>query len=394
MDTDRLYTATFFTALAYNFLIALNFTNNAIYPLYVTHAGGGATAVGLFISAYSLAAVLGRPVIGPLIDRFGVRPVLIAGSLFIALPPLGYLTLLPEGLHPLVWLLRIIQGFGFGAHFTAFFTLAAEIAPRGRRNESVAMYGISGLAANLAGPAFGEWLVTGYGLEAFFLAMTSIGLGGAFLALFLRGRLQPAARSVALRSLFAVLKARALILPLFLALLLALSFATPIIFLAPLASQRGIPGFSLYFTGFALAGITIRLAGRKWGDRFGWRRILIPSFITYAVGLGWIYFSRDAATLVVAGLFTGSAHGLAFPAVTSLGYTLAPDQAKGSAMALVTGMMDLGVFATGAVFGFVAEARGYGAVFPLALLAPILAALTLVIHLLRVKGRLTVPGKS
>lgn len=378
-SAPQLYNTTFFIALVFNFLIALNFTNNALYPLYVAQVGGGAAQIGLFTSVYSLAAVLGRPLIGPLIDRLGVRPVMILGSLCIAVSPLGYLALLEEGLNPLVWGLRILQGFGFGAHFSAFFTLAAQTAPAGRRNEAVAMYGISGLGANLAGPLLGEWLVTTRGLPAFFVAMSLI----AFLASLVASRLALPTTRTAAPGLKAVLRARQLILPLTLALLLAVSFAAPIIFLAPLAGLRSIRGFSLYFSAFGGAGIIIRLIGRKWADRFGWRRILIPSFSLYCVGLMVIFFSPGITTLVLAGLFTGCAHGLTFPAVTSLGYSLAPERAKGTTMALVTGMMDLGVFLAGVLFGLIAERGGYAIVFPLAGVAPLLAVTLLVIHLIQ-----------
>ncbi len=387
MEPDRLYTKAFFIALIYNFLIALNFTNNAIYPLYITQVGGSAAIVGLFIGVYSLAAFLGKPVIGPLIDRFGIQPILIFGSLCIALPPIGYLVFLDQGLHPLIWVLRIIQGFGFGAHFTAFFTLAARTAPYGRRNESIAMYGISGLAGNLIGPVLGEWLTATQGLAIFFIVMTLIGLGGTISALFLRTTGRKKSKGFSLRTLTAALKTRELRFPLILAPLLSMSFAAPVIFLAPLATARGLQGFSLYFTGFAVAGITIRLIGKKWGDQIGWRRILIPSFIIYAAGLWLIFFSPNLLILGIAGFLSGNAQGLAFPAVTSLGYTLAPEDAKGSAMALITGTMDLGVFITGIILGMIADRAGYGIIFPVASIAPLIGAFLVIINVLKYPGR-------
>lgn len=365
-------------------MVALNFTNNAIYPLYVTHSGGSAAQVGLFMATYALAAVLSRPFIGFLLDRFGIKPVLMLGSLLIALPPLGYSLLLGTGLSPLVWLLRVVQGVGFGAHFSAFFTLAAATAPEHRRTEAVAMYGISGLGANLIGPFIGEWLVRAYGLPSFFLAMCLFGMGAFYLTTRFRltGNQTPS-EPASHQNPGRAFRHKPLYFAFGLALLLSMSFASPQTFLAPLADGRGIRGFSLYFTGFAMAGIVVRLIGRKWSDRFGWRRILIPMFFLYALGLWGIFFSRTPVHLILSGLLTGSAHGLAFPAVTALGYTLAPARARGTSMALVTGMMDLGNFTTGVLFGQVAEILGYGPVFPLASLAPLTAMGLLAVHLLR-----------
>ncbi|NIA18617.1 MAG: MFS transporter [Simkaniaceae bacterium] len=379
-STDSLYTRTFFIANIYIFFIALNYHNNAIYPLYVTHAGGNAVMVGLFMSVFSIAAVLGRPVIGPLIDRFGVKYVMIMGCLCMGLPSLGYLVLINAGLTPTIWLLRAIQGFGFGAHFSAFFTLAAQTAPVGRRNESVAMYGISGMVSIMIGPFIGEELVETFGLPTFFIVMAALGITAAFLATLIS---IPHFASPPLhknKNISVAIKNRKLYFPLILAMLMAMSLSAPSIFLAPLAELRSINGFSLYFTGYAVSGMTIRIIGRKWADQFGWRRILIPSFSLCSVGLITIYFSQSIPMLFSAGMIIGIAQGLALPAVTSLGYSMAPEGAKGTSMALVTGMVDFGVFMNGIILGQIARLGGYAIIFPLATIAPILAVTLLLIH--------------
>ncbi len=379
----QLYTPTFFLALILNFTVGLIFTNNAIYPLYVESQGGSAAQIGLFVSAYAIAAVLSRPLVGMLIDRFGVRLVLIGSSLLMGLAPLGFLAILGDGLTTLSWILRVAQGFGFGAYFSAFFTLAAQMAPTARRNEAVAMYGITGLAANLVGPIMGEQIVRIWGLSEFFIVIAVAGLLATMIATRLRTASAMEPISFSLRTFVVTLKTRQLHFPLILAMLLAISFSTPSGFLAPLAGNRGINGFGLYFTGYATAGIIVRLIGRKWADRFGWRRILVPMFCLYGCGLAVIYFSYSISGLILAGSLTGSAHGLAFPAVTALGYTMAPTKGKGTAMALVTGMMDFGSFVAGIVLGQIAQLMGFAAVFPFAVVAPLTAVTLLVIHVAR-----------
>jgi len=379
-STDSLYTRTFFIANIYIFFIALNYHNNAIYPLYVTYAGGDAVMVGLFMSVFSIAAVLARPLIGLLIDRFGVKHVMIMGCLCMGLPSLGYFALMNSGLTPIVWMLRAIQGIGFGAHFSAFFTLAAQTAPVGRRNESIAMYGISGMVAIMIGPLIGEELVEMYGLPTFFIVMAALGIAAALSATLFT---IPSFASPPLhknKNMFKAIKNRELYFPLLLAMLMAMSLSAPAIFLAPLAELRSITGFGLYFTGYAVSGMTIRIIGRKWADQFGWRRILIPSFSLCSIGLFTIYFSHNIPMLFSAGMIIGVAQGLALPAVTSLGYSRAPEGAKGTSMALVTGMIDFGVFINGLILGQIARLGGYAIIFPLATIAPTLAVTLLLYH--------------
>lgn len=384
MSDGSLYRSRLFVlGFIYNFIMALNFTNNAIYPLYVSHEGGGPGSIGAFMAALSLSAVLGRPFVGILIDRWGVKLVLLLGSASLALPSLGYYALLGQGLLVPVWVLRLVQGFGFGAHFTAFFTLAAQNAPEGRRNEAVAMYGFSGLLANLIGPFLGEQVVKYWGLGSFFLLMSGLGVAAFLLALLL-----PIARSErsplsGFGGFAAALKVRELRLVFLLAALLAVSFSASPSFLAPVSGARGIGNFGLFFTAFALAGMTIRLTGRRWGDRYGLRRILIPAFLVYSAGLITLALSASLAGIVAGGLLCGTAHGIAFPAVTSLGYCLSPRGAAGSGMALLTGMMDAGSFLASLVLGQFAALLGLGVIFPFASVAGLAAAALLAANILR-----------
>lgn len=385
---SELYNSTFLLGFSYNFFMALNFTNNAIYPLYVKQTGGTAETVGLFMGAASLSAVLFRPLIGLLIDRFGVKPVLLIGSLTMSLPALGYWLLLEQGLNHWVWLLRIVHGFGFGAHFSAFFTLAAQSAPANRRTEAIAMFGFSGLLANVVGPFLGETVHDYYGLPAFFLLVTGFGLTATVIVLFLRTRPSSGPRATpTLGGALTLLRARNLMIVYLLALLLSICFSSAQFFLAPLAQERGIAGFGLYFTGYAIAGMGIRFVGRSWGDRFGVRRVMIPAFLFYAAGMTTIHFSHATYLLLIAGLLTGSGHGIAFPAVSALGYNRAPSQYVGSVVALLTGMMDMGSVVAALAFGQVAERMGYGIVFLLAALSGLTAAGVVLVSILRLPAR-------
>ena len=381
---SELYNGTFALGFAYNFFMALNFTNNAIYPLYVKEMGGSAETVGWFMGVAALSAVVTRPLIGLMIDRLGVKPILLLGSLFITLPALGYWALLDQGLNHWVWVIRLLHGFGFGAHFSAFFTLAAQVAPPNRRNEAIAMFGFSGLMANIVGPFAGETVYDTYGLPAFFLLVTFFGLIGFVIIAFLKLKPMEGPRvTPTLRGALTLLSARNLMMVYLLGLLLSICFSSGQFFLGPFARDRGIANFGLYFTGYAIAGMTVRFIGRKWGDRFGVRRIMIPAFVLYGSGMATIFFSTTTAMLFGAGLLSGSAHALAFPAVNALGYSRAPREYSGSVIALLTGMMDVGSVVAAFGFGQLAEMYGYTIIFPIAALAGLTASAVALLSVLR-----------
>jgi MFS family permease len=375
---DSVYTPTFYLSILFNFLIGMNFTNSAVLPLYVNELGGSAATVGLFMGTAAVAAVVVRPLIGTVLDRFGTKLVLVTGALLISLPPLGYWALLDAGeLTTWVYVLRVFHGFGFGAHFSAFFSLAASTSPPERRNESIAMYGISGLAAQLIGPHLGETILGSHGLPGFFLFITVFGLLGVLTALFIqppKPKHSGNNSSSIMTSTIKLLAYRPMFLPFALALLLSVCFSSSQFFLGPLARDRGIEDFGLFFSGYAVAGITVRLISRKWGDRFGVRRVMIPAFLFYAAGMITIVFAQSTSIVILGGIFCGMSHGIVFPAVNSLGYNAAPSEYAGSAVALMTGMFDLGSILTAFLFGAIAELTDYGSVFILASVAGILAA--------------------
>lgn len=373
-----MYTFPFYIGFAYNFVIALHFTSNALYPLYVVHEQGGAATVGLFMGIYSIAAVSGRPMVAAFIDRYGPRAILIAGSLMLSLPAFGYIGLLGAGIGWPSLALRTIQGLGYGAHFSATFTLAASLAPPARRNEAVAMYGVSGLLGAMTGPYLAERLVIANGLPAFFIGMGCVGVLAAGIIVFV-----PSATRVAMSFpkpmlVLRAFRASGMMRPLALAFLFAISFSSPTTFLATFAAQRGIADFSLYFTLWGISGVLVRFLGGKWGDRVGQRRVLIPGFALYAAGLAVIHFSGSTTALAFAGILSGCAHGMSFPAVTSMAHALAPPEYSGSAMALATGMMDLASAVNAFLIGPLAGVYGYGIVFPLASASSIAACALLI----------------
>ena len=116
--------------------------------------GAGELGVGLSISAFAFAAIFARPLIGRLVERFGRRRVMIAGSLLAGVA--GFLCATVNSLPPLL-ALRGIAGIGEAAVFVAAATLVADLAPPERRAEaasyfSVAVFGGIGIGPSSARP--------------------------------------------------------------------------------------------------------------------------------------------------------------------------------------------------------------------------------------------------
>ena len=82
-----------------------------ILPFFARDAGASATTVGLLISAFSLAQLVVAPVWGRSSDRYGRRPVILAGLVVTAL---AYVIFAFAQSVELLLISRIIQGLGGG----------------------------------------------------------------------------------------------------------------------------------------------------------------------------------------------------------------------------------------------------------------------------------------
>lgn len=92
------------------------------------------------MGALALASVLIRPLAGPLTDRWGRRPVLVAGALLFGGAPVLYA--LCHNVTPLL-AARVAHGIGLALFTTAYQALVADLTPPGRRGEGLGMAGVA-----------------------------------------------------------------------------------------------------------------------------------------------------------------------------------------------------------------------------------------------------------
>ncbi|HVX19720.1 MAG TPA: MFS transporter [Acidimicrobiales bacterium] len=129
-----------------------------LLPEYLRDRGGSDATVGLVMAAYFVAALLFQYPAGRLADRFGRRPVLLAGLAVYAAGSLGFLA----GPAPAVDIvLRGLQGAGAGSAEVAALAMisgAVHLERRGRAFGSIYAAQLGGMAV---GPLFGSLVGVG-----------------------------------------------------------------------------------------------------------------------------------------------------------------------------------------------------------------------------------------
>ena len=88
----KLWSKNFVLIIIINFLVFMNHLMVlSTFPFYISYLGGDEALAGLAAAAFSIVAVVFRPVIGWLLDNGKRKIILIIGLVGMALMPVGYL---------------------------------------------------------------------------------------------------------------------------------------------------------------------------------------------------------------------------------------------------------------------------------------------------------------
>jgi DHA1 family bicyclomycin/chloramphenicol resistance-like MFS transporter len=176
-----------FAAVVLALLLGLQpITTDLMLPALPAMAGdlhAGMAAAQLTMSALILAFGVAQLVWGPVADRFGRRPVLLAGLALYTLASIGAV-LAGDVMQVVIW--RAVQGAAMSAAVVCARAMIRDLyePQQGAHVMSRALSGLGLLA--IASPLAGGLLVAGWGWRA---AVTAMGVAGVLLGLFVALRL-------------------------------------------------------------------------------------------------------------------------------------------------------------------------------------------------------------
>ncbi|WP_039029135.1 purine nucleoside transporter PunC [Leclercia adecarboxylata] len=166
-----------------------------------TPAAAISASLSLFLAGFAFAQLLW----GPMSDRFGRKPVLLAGLAIFALGCLGMLWV-----RDATWLLvlRFIQAVGVCAAAVTWQALVTDYYPATRTNRIFAtIMPLVGLSPALA-PLLGSWILAHFSWQAIFAVLFAITLVLMIPAFFLKPVAAKADRSESRVTFFTLLRSR------------------------------------------------------------------------------------------------------------------------------------------------------------------------------------------
>jgi len=337
--------------------------------------------VGVAIAIFSVAALAARPVVGWTTDRFGRRPALLIGA---GLTVAGLIAHVIATDLPRFILARSVLGVGEGFWLVAALAAAADLAPEGRRGESLSFLSLTLYLGLAIGPWLGEailrttgsfpvvWVVTA--------AVASISLALAVLvpetAPARLGSRDPGGAG-APRARPRLIHPAGLF-PGFV-ILLALSGMAYFLTFVPLYVRTiGVDGAGLPLAEYGLIVVVLRAFGARLPDQVGAVRLTGSALVAAAIGLAIVGLVPSLPGLLVGtGLF---AVGVAFvmPALISLTVSLVPPEERGTVVGTATLFIDVSFGIAPVALGAVAEVGGYAVGFVVAGMVSALGCILLV----------------
>ncbi|MDQ1911679.1 MFS transporter [Paenibacillus sp. GD4] len=323
-------------------------------PLFIKELGGNESQVGLAAGAFTLTAVIFRPVVGGLLDRYGRRPFMVWGLVFFVLSMYLYNWI---GGIALLLALRVLHGASWAFSTTAVSTSVTDIIPIARRGEGMGWFGMAMTIAMAIGPMLGIWVVQKGSFHSLFLL--AAGLSVVALILVFTTKL-PAQPQTEIRRIVLFEKS---VLPVTTSLFfLTIAYGGITTFLPLFADSIQVnPG--TFFLVYAVALTLTRPFAGKLSDRLGEAYIIVPALAVTVSSLLVLSFSNGLGGLLVSAVLFGIGMGSAQPALQAANLRLAPQDKKGVANASFLTAFDLGIGLGAILLGWVSQYTGYAALF-------------------------------
>lgn len=342
-----------------------------ILPVFAVHARGlpggeQAALVGFAMGVYGLAQAILHLPFGLASDRFGRKPVIVAGLVLFAL---GSFVAAQADSVAGVAIGRAIQGAGaISAAVTAFI---ADSTRESQRTKAMAMVGGSiGLTfafSLVAAPALYGWI----GMDGLFELTGALALLAIGVTLFV---VPPAPVAQTGSALAAPVNLRSVVRD---TDLMRLNLGVFVLHCVQMAFFVVVPGWLVeraglelaehwkVYLGVVLLSFLVMLPPLFWSERRGRLREIFLGAVALLLAVCVGFMSQPAGLVAMAGLLLAFFAGFNVleASLPSLVSRLAPVGSKGAALGVYNTMQALGVFAGGALGGLLLARWGGGAVF-------------------------------
>jgi MFS family permease len=333
-----------------------------IVPLFIEGPlARGEFGIGLAIAVFAGAAIIARPLLGRIADRYGRRVLLVGGAVLAGLA--GIATSQVTEFWQLL-ALRGAMGIGEAAVFVGAATLIADLSPRDRRAEGASYFSVAVFGGIGIGPIIGELLLDDTNYERAFVVAGVFALLAAVVALFAPARVEPLdlvdetiASAASTSGRRRIIHPAAVMPGIVLASGVA-AFSTFGAFIPEYSREVGLATSGGLFAVYSLTSVLVRIFGATLPERLGPRRAVTIALGTLAIGLTTLAVVPTVAALWVASVLVGIGIAFNYPSLLALTVNRVSDSDRAWAISSFTMFFEVGSVFGGLVIGAFAQAVG------------------------------------
>lgn len=374
-----------------------------LLPIYLTEQlDASVKLVGVVVATFALTETFFKAAWGGVADRWGRKPIMVAGLTLSATVPVVMAVLRAPALFvPL----RLVDGMGSAALWPSAAAAVADVTTADRRASSMAMLNMAFLSGLAVGPALGLFVAgfTGDVRAGFFLASGLLALAAVVAATAFPTGHHPASgipagaefragvRAAYLDAIRVSFRASPVLFSLYLIAFVQMFGIGLLVPIAPIYAIQ-VVGLSKEAIGVLFLAMTVSVAlatlpAGRLADRLGRPSLIIAGMAIGAAGMWIIPLSRHLAWLVAAGGLLGASYALVIPAWLALVTELAPPGRLGLAVGASETVQGLGLVFGPLLGGLLWDALGPQAPFA-ASAAALTAGAVMAARVLRIAPRL------
>ncbi|NNJ76196.1 MAG: MFS transporter [Anderseniella sp.] len=325
-------------------------TSQALLPVVMSDYGISQTSVGYAMSTTGISVLIFGVVSGLFISRFGALAGVVSGTAIMLVAHLSFGLVSPSEWS--VTVSRFVHGIGAGMGLPAAMAFATVML---QGKNATAYFGIftSMIAgANLIGPPLGEWYLSTYGADGYFIVTAVPGVVSLVIfigLLFKFGSTQMSRKSNI--HYFSLLKRSDLQLP-FIGLLVIGSFWGYVIsFISVAFADKGL-AVSLFFIPMTCGLFFGRFVGLKLARSYSNHAVALTAVVLTATALFATSTLSGDVVSVVAGAVFGLGYSLAYPTLSMWISNSVTEEIRGQAVALTNTIFNVVMFGAPAVCAF------------------------------------------
>jgi DHA1 family bicyclomycin/chloramphenicol resistance-like MFS transporter len=360
--------------------LSLNILAPAMPGLIVTF-GADAGTVQLTLSLYLLGMAVSQLVLGPLSDRFGRRPVMLAGLVLTVVA--SFAAIASTSVAELIFW-RTLQAFGATCGIVIARAVIRDLYERDRAASMIGWVTMAMVVAPMLAPLIGGTLDSTYGWQAIFVFVGVFAAGVLAWTVFQLPETRAVSTSEGLARFLA--DARGLLTnPAFAGYALVSTFNSAMFFTfiggAPhvvvTIMHRTSAEYGIWFVVLSFVYMVGNFAAGRWSAQYGVdvmiRAGVLVTVLGALVGIVWVLLDPQGGPVVIFApqMIIGFASGFMLPNAIAGAVSVRP-QASGTAAGM-TGFMQMGLgAATSQLIGHLLD--GAATALPLALVVLVLCA--------------------